>query len=98
MHFEKEESEVGAMTFYLKRKGLEIFSYQLPWSQRLPFILYWQILRRESLLIFFYWHEALRAEKRKLSFSPGSALRSALRVANFQMKKDNVKRKPLGPG
>ena len=65
MHFEKEESEVGAMTFYLKRKGLEIFSYQLPWSQRLPFILYWQILRRESLLIFFYWHEALRAEKGK---------------------------------
>ena len=65
MHFEKEESEVGAMTFYLKRKGLEIFSYQLPWSQRLPFILYWQILRRESLLKFFYWQEALRTEKRK---------------------------------
>ena len=38
---------------------------QLPWSQRLSVILYWQILRRESLLIFFYWHEALRAEKRK---------------------------------
>ena len=36
----------------------------LPWSQRLSF--YWQILRRESLLkLFFYWHEALRAEKRK---------------------------------
>ena len=38
---------------------------KLPWSQRLSFILYWQILRRESLLIFSYWHEALRAEKRK---------------------------------
>ena len=24
----------------------------VPWSQRLSFILYWQILRRESLLIF----------------------------------------------
>ena len=28
----------------------------------------------------------------------GSALPSALRVANFYMKKDNIKRKPLGPG
>ena len=38
----------------------------LPWSQRLSFILHWQILRRESLLIYFFnWHEALRAEKRK---------------------------------
>ena len=26
----------------------------IPWSQRLSFILYWQILRRESLLKFFY--------------------------------------------
>ena len=26
---------------------------QIPWSQRLSFILYWQILRRESLLNFF---------------------------------------------
>ena len=34
-------------------------------------------------LFFFYWHEALR---------------SALHVANFQMKKDNIKREPLGPG
>ena len=36
-----------------------------PWSQRLSFIIYVQILRRKSLLIFFCWHEALRAEKRK---------------------------------
>ena len=56
-------------------------SLTLPWSQRLSFILYWEILRREPL-----------------SFSAGSALRSALRVANFQMKEDNIKRKPLGPG
>ena len=28
-------------------------SVQVPWSQRLSFILYWQILRRESLLNFF---------------------------------------------
>ena len=31
-------------------------------------------------------------------FSLGSALRSALRDANFQIKKDNVQRKPPGPG
>ena len=38
----------------------------IPWSQRLSCILNWQILRREPLLfICFYWHEALRAEKRK---------------------------------
>ena len=42
-----------------------IFTVPLPWSQRLSFILYWQILRCESLLKFFYWKEALRAEKRK---------------------------------
>ena len=35
----------------------------------------------------FYWHEALRAEKRKLSFLSGSAPRSALLVANFQIKR-----------
>ena len=35
----------------------------LLWSQRLSFILSWQMLRRESLLSFFYWHEALKAEK-----------------------------------
>ena len=45
---------------------MKLFCTNLPWSQRLSFILYWQILRRESLIIFsFYWHEALRAEKRK---------------------------------
>ena len=26
----------------------------VPWSQRLSFILYWQILRREPLLLFFF--------------------------------------------
>ena len=31
-------------------------------------------------------------------FRLGLALRSALSVANFQIKKDNIKRKPLGPG
>ena len=30
-----------------------IFTVPLPWSQRLSFILYWQILRCESLLNFF---------------------------------------------
>ena len=68
MHFEKEESEVGAMTFYLKRKGLEIFSYQLPWSQRLPFILYWQILRRESLLTFFLLARSAESREKKAFF------------------------------
>ena len=29
-------------------------SFQVPWSPRLSFILYWQILRREQLLIFFF--------------------------------------------
>ena len=31
-------------------------------------------------------------------FRLGLALRSALRIANFQIKKDDIKRKPLGPG
>ena len=51
----------------------------LPWSQRLSFILYWQILRREQPL-----------------FVGTKSLRSVLGVANFQIKKDNIKRKPLG--
>ena len=38
----------------------------VPWSKRLSFIIYGQILRRKLLLKFFHWHEALRAEKRKL--------------------------------
>ena len=42
--------------------------------------------------------EILNDLDQRLSFSSGSALRSALRVANFQMKKDDIKRKPLGPG
>ena len=43
-----------------------VLSLLVPWSQRLSFILCWQILRREPLLIYFSsWHEALRAEKRK---------------------------------
>ena len=31
-------------------------------------------------------------------FLPTRRFDLALRVANFQMKKDNIKRKPLGPG
>ena len=38
-----------------------------PWSQRLSFIL---ILRREPLLLFFCWHEALRAAKESLWSRP----------------------------
>ena len=37
----------------------------LPWSQRLSFIQSWQLLWREPLLLFFYWHKALRTEKRR---------------------------------
>ena len=37
----------------------------IPRSQRLSFILSWQILRRDPLILYFFWHEALRAEKRK---------------------------------
>ena len=37
--------------------------------------------------------EILNGRAQRLSFCPGLALRSALRVANFQMKKDNIKRK-----
>ena len=40
--------------------------------------------------------ETRNGRDQRLSFSPDLALRSALRVANFQLKKDNIKRKPLG--
>ena len=52
------------------------------WSQRLSFILSWQILRREPLLLFlFFWlGSSISASRRK-----------------FPNKKDNIKRKPLGP-
>ena len=42
--------------------------------------------------------EILNGRDQRLSFSPDSALQSALRVANFQMKKDSIKRRSLGPG
>ena len=47
-------------------KMVEIAPMQLPCLKRLSLILSWQIFWREPLLLFFYWHEALRAEKRKL--------------------------------
>ena len=47
-------------------RSVNVVDWLLPWSQRLSFILCWQILRREPLLIYFSsWYEALRAEKRK---------------------------------
>ena len=50
----------------LARSRIPPATQAIPWSQRLSFILYWQILRREPLLLFFFcWHEALRAAKRK---------------------------------
>ena len=57
----------GDRSISLNSHYLVLFKNPLPWSQRLSFILYWQILRREPLFIFKFvsWHEALRAEKRK---------------------------------
>ena len=64
------------------------FSFRLPWSQRLSFILYWQILGREPLPLFFFfcWHEALRARL-------GASISASRR--KFPNKKDDIKRKPL---
>ena len=36
-----------------KRIKIKVAHVILPWSQRLSFILYWQILGRESLIFFF---------------------------------------------
>ena len=50
----------------VERKSTSQLLGQLPWSQWLPFILSWQTLRREQLLlVIFYWYKALRGEKRK---------------------------------
>ena len=49
----------------------------VPSSQRLAFILSQQILRREPLLLFCYWHETLRAEKRKPLVKPVVACEQA---------------------
>ena len=46
-----------------------VFNDLLPWSQRLSFILYWQILRRESLLKFFFFLLARSAESASISAS-----------------------------
>ena len=50
----------------------------------------------QTAFLFFFFIGTKRRER--FLFRLGLALRSALRVANFQMKKDNIKRKPLGPG
>ena len=42
----------------------------VPWSQRLSFILYWQILRRESLLIFFIGPKRWEPRKESLWSRP----------------------------
>ena len=39
----------------------------LPWSQRLSFIFYWQILRRESLLKFFLLARSADSREKKAS-------------------------------
>ena len=57
--------------------GLLTFA-KVPRSQRFSFVLYWQILRREPLLLFVFLLPRS---------AEGSALRSALRVVNFQIKK-----------
>ena len=41
--------------------------WKLPWSQRLSFIRYWQILPREPLLLFFFFVGTKRWEPRKES-------------------------------
>ena len=44
------------------------------------------------------WKWDSQRSRAEAFFSLSLGLRSALRVANFQMKKDKIKRKPLGPG
>ena len=39
----------------------------VPWSQRLSFILYWQILRREPLLLFFLSSVSAESREKKAS-------------------------------
>ena len=39
----------------------------LPWSQRLSFILYWQIFRREPLLLFFLSSVSAESREKKAS-------------------------------
>ena len=43
------------------------FSLSLPWSQRLSFILYWQILRRAPLLLFFLLARSAESREKKAS-------------------------------
>ena len=71
---------VGVWIVVVSPGLVPVVCVSLPWSHRLSFILYWQILRRQTLLLFFCWHEALRAGKRKplvetvgnLTFMPSS--------------------------
>ena len=58
---------IGSITrIFLPDRTKQGTERRLPCSQRLSFILYWEILLRKPLFfifIFFYWHEALRALK-----------------------------------
>ena len=97
----REQFLTSAQEFFVSKQPIKKFKLirkSLPWSQRLSFILPWQILRHEPLLsvIFLLQRSAeRRVRKASLSFSPVSALRSALHVTNFQMKEDNIKVIPL---
>ena len=55
---------------------------QLPWSQRLSFTLYWQILRRESVLIFVFIGTKCWEPRKDLALR--SALRSAPQISKWK--------------
>ena len=55
------------LTFFSSNVILASVEAAIPWSQRLSFILYWQILRRESLLKFFLLARSAESREKKAS-------------------------------
>ena len=62
--------------FYIFLKDLRIFDpskfflvtrFSVPWCQRLSFILYWQIVRRESLLKLFLLARSAESREKEAS-------------------------------
>ena len=69
-------------------------------SQRFFYSLLGNFATQTAFFVYLFIFSLARSAESAESFlfRLGLALRSALRVANFQIKKDNIKRKPLGPG
>ena len=61
----QSKSSVVLLEFSCQIERKQRTERRLPCSQRLSFILYWEILLSKPLFLFFffYWHEALRALK-----------------------------------